>query len=156
MAVFVGFHGAGVLEASLNALTPGLFWQILESVILTQANSIAQREARAETAVGLTRLLAELPTLATDPARTATLNTLITTIVELCEPLRSAYAVGVVGGSGSGFVEERDTGDMVVSCCCRVTREGRLLSSRSTILLHVGGRSTSRNFQHLIFSNAAT
>jgi hypothetical protein len=132
MAIFVGFHGAGVLEASLNALTPGLFWQILESVILTQANSIPQREARVETAVGLTRLLAELPTLVTDPARTATLNTLITTIVELCEPLRSAYAVGVVGGSGSGFVEERDTGDMVVSCGVCVAAAARRRSGEGS------------------------
>jgi exportin-2 (importin alpha re-exporter) len=112
-AFFVGYHGVGVLEASLNALQPGLFFQMLENVMLPQApHIVGGKEAKQEAAVGFTRMLTEVPSLVQDPAKVATLNTLITVIVELLEPSSSSSVV-VGAASSSTFFEEKDTGDLV-------------------------------------------
>ena len=112
-ALFVGFHGVDAYAAALDGLAPGLFAQIVDSVLVAQAHGVVGREARLETAVGLSRLLAAAPALVADPARAGACTALLTTLVALVEPVAPT---ALAGGSTNvhSFFEERDQSDLVV------------------------------------------
>lgn len=112
VSLFVGLHGAVPLQATLDAMSADYFFQVLNSVILDHVAQVIGKEARAEAAVGLTRILAEIPPLAADPAREATLQKLLAVCVELLEPQGAAYE-SLGAASASTFFTERDTSDMV-------------------------------------------
>jgi len=110
----MGFHGVDAFAAALDGLSPGLFAQICDSVLIAQAHGVLGREARLETAVGLSRLLAAAPTLVADPARAGACTALLTALVALVEPVAPT---ALAGGSTNvhSFFEERDQSDLVVS-----------------------------------------
>ena len=110
----MGFHGVDAFAAALDGLSPGLFAQICDSVLIAQAHGVLGREARLETAVGLSRLLAAAPALVADPARAGACTALLTALVALVEPVAAS---ALAGGSTNvhSFFEERDQSDLVVS-----------------------------------------
>lgn len=105
-------HGAVPLQATLDGMSADYFFQVLNSVILDHVAQVIGKEARAEAAVGLTRMLAEIPSLATDPAREPTLQKLLAVCAELLEPQGAAYE-SLGAASASTFFTERDTSDLV-------------------------------------------
>jgi hypothetical protein len=102
VGVTVGAHGAGVLEAGLNGLSPGLYAQILESVVVPMANRVTGAAPRKETVVGLTRILTDSPVgpaLATDAAKAPLWARLLATAVEVVEP--QPHDLAVAGGGAA-------------------------------------------------------
>ena len=97
--LLAGVHGAGVLESGLNGLGPGLYFTILESVLVPMANRVAGAAARKETVVGLARMLTDAPSgpgMVTDPSRAALWGKLLSAAVEVAEP----QPLHLEGGTG--------------------------------------------------------
>ena len=94
-------------DAALSALKPGLFPEILENVILPHAPAVMGSAQRAECAIGLTRIFAEVPSLLADASQHRLLAALLASVAELLDPgARAPVAMG-------SLVEEADTGDLV-------------------------------------------
>jgi hypothetical protein len=108
VAILAGTHGPAALEAGLNGLGAGLYASILDSVVAATANKVIGANERKEAAIGLTRILAESPTLTATPALHPLWTKLLTVTVELIEPAPAGMAAASAPGH-AGFADDTET-----------------------------------------------
>ena len=112
-AVLCGAQGPAGFAGTLQAIAPGLLLQITDAVIAAMAPRIAGTAHRREAAVGLTRLLCEVPAAYLgDAAGQAAWAKLLGAVVELVEapagaPAAAASRASRLGGAAA-FMEDED------------------------------------------------